>query len=387
MSDIKVVFVSNILTPHQIPFCDYMYEMNKSFRFVQMLKRDGDWEAKGERIKKTDYPYLMQFDENAAQETIDSADVLLTGWADNGILKNRFKQKKINIIYLERFYKKGINLKNFFKTFIGTYIHHGMIQKYKPCLFCASAYCAGDAAIFGNYKGRTYKWGYFPGYEKIDIDDVISKKEKIILWAGRLIDWKHPDDVLTVAKDLARENCDHKIRMIGGGDMYDTLNRMVRDEKIDNVEMLGARSASEVRSEMMKADVFITTSDYEEGWGAVLNEAMSCGCAVIASHAAGSTPFLVKDGTNGLIYESGNVDQLTKYCKYLSDNKQVREQYAEQAYKTIDELWNPKTAAHRFYEWSAALFSGEITEYEEGPCSRAYPIAQKDMYSVLKKVK
>lgn len=49
--------------------------------------------------------------------------------------------------------------------------------------------------------------------------------------------------------------------------------------------------ASEVRSYMEKADIYLFTSDFNEGWGAVLNESMNSGCAVVASHAIGSVPF------------------------------------------------------------------------------------------------
>ena len=82
---------------------------------------------------------------------------------------------------------------------------------------------------------------------------------------------------------------------------------MIRSKGVEDcVEMLGAMSPDEVRAYMERADVFLFTSDFNEGWGAVLNESMNSGCAVVASHAIGSVPFLIKDGVNGLIYENGN---------------------------------------------------------------------------------
>ena len=49
---------------------------------------------------------------------------------------------------------------------------------------------------------------------------------------------------------------------------------------------------------MEKSEIFLFTSDKGEGWGAVLNESMNSACAVVASHAIGSVPFLLKDGEN-----------------------------------------------------------------------------------------
>jgi glycosyltransferase involved in cell wall biosynthesis len=40
--------------------------------------------------------------------------------------------------------------------------------------------------------------------------------------------------------------------------------------------------------------VFIFTSDRNEGWGAVLNEAMGSGCAVVAADLIGSVPYLIE---------------------------------------------------------------------------------------------
>ena len=76
--------------------------------------------------------------------------------------------------------------------------------------------------------------------------------------------------------------------------------------------MLGAMPPEEVRRHMEKADIYLFTSDFNEGWGAVLNESMNSGCAVVASHAIGSVPFLIKNGENGLIYENGNQLDLEK---------------------------------------------------------------------------
>ena len=49
------------------------------------------------------------------------------------------------------------------------------------------------------------------------------------------------------------------------------------------------------------------TSNQEEGWGVVVNEAMNSGCVVIGSNLAGSVPYLIENGKNGLIYNCGDL--------------------------------------------------------------------------------
>ena len=71
---------------------------------------------------------------------------------------------------------------------------------------------------------------------------------------------------------------------------------------------------------MRNHDIFIFTSDRQEGWGAVLNEAMDSGSTVVASDAIGSSPFLIKDGQNGFLFKSENHKSLYQKVAYLIDN-------------------------------------------------------------------
>jgi len=75
---------------------------------------------------------------------------------------------------------------------------------------------------------------------------------------------------------------------------------------------------------------------------------MNSGCAVVASHAIGSVPFLIKHNENGLIYKNGDLDDLYIKVKYLIDNPQKQEDIGREAYSTIVDLWNAEVAAEKF---------------------------------------
>lgn len=119
--------------------------------------------------------------------------------------------------------------------------------------------------------------------------------------------------------------------------------------------------------------MFLFTSDRNEGWGAVLNEAMSNGCAVVASDKIGSVPFLVKDRVNGLVFKSEDLDSLTSHVRELLDAPTVCEDYARAAYRTMREEWSPRNAAERLIDLIGAIMAGRLSEYEksDGPCSWA----------------
>jgi glycosyltransferase involved in cell wall biosynthesis len=100
---------------------------------------------------------------------------------------------------------------------------------------------------------------------------------------------------------------------------------------------------------------------------------MNSGCAVVASHAIGSVPYLMKNGENGMIYESGNVEMLYEKVKYLLAHPDMQRKLGEAAYKTLLTQWNATIAAERFLILEDALLKGEKQPslYETGLCSKA----------------
>ena len=113
----------------------------------------------------------------------------------------------------------------------------------------------------------------------------------------------------------------------------------------------------------------------------MLNEAMNSGCAVVASDAAGATPYLVNDGVNGSVYHSGNIQELYEKVRRLLENTTMQHSFGKAAYQTITELWNAEVAAKRFLQLSQALLNGTDASglFANGPCSLAKPL-REDWY-------
>ena len=385
----KIIFLSTELTPHQIPFCDCLHRLADQFCFIQYAHRKETWVSKGQQIQAKDYAYLRFYHREKAccDELLFSADVVIVGGVDLSVVERRMRAGKLVFVYLERFYKEGIKLKNLLRAVGGTWLHHGKYQKYRPYLLCASGYCAGDAAVFNNYKRRMLKWGYFPETKSWDVADLFANKQKnTIIWVGRLLDWKHPDDMLQAARRLKARGIPFDLKVYGDGPMKKDLERLVEQlDLADRVALCGNVSNETICREMERASIFVATSDYREGWGCVVNEAMNNGCATVVSHAAGAAPFLINDGQNGLVYESGNVEELTELCAELLGSAQLCRRLGENAYKTLSVEWNAQTAAERLLAVSANILQAQDRGFaESGPCSYAEPIKQKSMYARIK---
>ena len=167
------------------------------------------------------------------------------------------------------------------------------------------------------------------------------------------------------------------MNMVGNGELLEATRKQVEDLGLsDCVHLPGSMSPENVRRYMEQSQVFLFTSDRNEGWGAVLNESMNSACAVVASRAIGSVPFLVEDGVNGDIYEDGNTDDLYRKVKALLDDPARRVQKSKNAYTTITEEWNAEVAAERFVALFNELQGGKISHScPHGPCSIAERIS------------
>lgn len=392
----KIVFVSNYLSHHQIPFCDAISAIQDiEYFFVSTDVMSLERRNLGYRDIEKSYEirtYNNAEALNRAKEIINDAEVVILGSAPDSYIIPRLKAGKLTFKYAERFYKRGLSYKNLLHAIAGAWLHHGRFQKYPLYMLCASAYTAGDAAVFHNYIGRTYKWGYFPEAKEYDVDDLMSRKLSVtsgwkhpqvsILWAGRLIGWKHPDVSIELAASLKEKGYSFRMSIIGNGEMEQKLRTMIEQKDLtDCVEMLGAMSPEEVRSHMEKADIYLFTSDFNEGWGAVLNESMNSGCAVIASHAIGSVPFLIQDGENGLIYENGNQQQFEERVESVIKDSEYRKRLGVNAYESVVNEWSADIAAKRFVALSQSLLKKEPADnlFAKGPCSRAV-ILKNDWY-------
>jgi len=381
----KVVFLSNYYNHHQAPFSEAMDRLTDgNYVFIETEKMSEERKELGwNDNRKPDF--VLTYDtENAKKlaNIIDEADVLIIGNAPIRLINKRLDSGKLTFWYTERWYKKGFQWWKWPVRLIRHYLAYG---RYKNTyMLCASAYTAADCAKTGLFFNRTYKWGYFPEVKCYDdIDRLIELKHRSsILWVARFIELKHPEVPLTVAKRLKEEGYSFSLELIGNGVLKEKLSKQIEEYGLnDCVRFLGIMEPEQVRDHMEKSEIFLFSSDFNEGWGAVLNESMNSACAVVASHAIGSVPYLLTDGKNGLIYENGNTESCYQKVKYLLEHSEERKEYGRKAYSTLCHLWNAEVAAERLIELSQKLLNGEKQSnlFSNGPCSNA-KILKNDWY-------
>ncbi len=373
-----VTFFSNFLLHHQTPFCEAMVELiGDNFHFVATE------EIPEERLSMgyhdyTKEPYAVNSYEGKEQYERAMAlgresDVVIIGSAPDEFIKQRLDEDRLTFRYSERYFKKGRIRILDPRVLRARYLTDMRYRKKNLHILCASAYTAPDCRFIGAYPKKTYKWGYFPIVKKYtNIDDLIGLKHPAsILWVGRPIGWKHPEDAIRVAEDLERLGEDFSLTIIGQGGMEETLRRMIADKGLSHrVSMEGFMTPEEVRERMEKADIFLFTSDHNEGWGAVLNESMNSACAVVASREIGSVPYLIEDGVNGLVYDRHKKGSISDCVLRLLRDGELKKKIQKNAYRTLVDTWNAEEAAKRLLALIEDIQNGREPRYTHGPCSR-----------------
>lgn len=358
----KVTFVSNYINHHQIPFCEAMCRLTEGrFFFVQTEKMDRERVQMGWQQVQPDYVKRYFEEPEECRALIMDSDVVIFGGCDEeSYIVPRLVAGKVVFRYMERLYKTGqwkaISPRGLRKK----YQDHTRYRNAPVYLLCAGAYVPSDFHIVRAYPGKMYCWGYFPETKAYEIEQLLSDKGygdtdgercTYLLWAGRFIDWKHPELVVETARYLKEKGVKFKLDMIGGGPLEEQVRLLIKEYGLEaQVYLQGYKTPDEVRRCMERADIYLLTSDRQEGWGAVANEAMNSGCALVADHMVGAAPYLIRQGENGFVYKSGCKNMLFETVERLAGDAKLRQSIGKAAYETISKTWNAEHGAACLYE-------------------------------------
>ena len=170
-----------------------------------------------------------------------------------------------------------------------------------------------------------------------------ERKREGVLFAGRLEDYKGIDLVLQAATAFPKTN----FYIAGTG----PREAEVREAQLrnDNLHYLGFLSSHELWAKMSEVQLVVVPSRWAEPYGLVAIEAMACGTAVLVSDAGG-LPEKVKDGVNGLIFKSGDIQDLTSKLKSALKHPQDLERMGQGAFRYAKAHADPRKHISRLFE-------------------------------------
>jgi len=152
------------------------------------------------------------------------------------------------------------------------------------------------------------------------------------LFVGRLSEEKGVQTLLESWTDMTSV-----LRIIGEGPLHDEA----RIQNRANVDLLGARTSSEVMAAMSASEFLVTPSLCYEGFPMVIVEAFSCGLPVIAS-CLGAMAEIIEDGVTGLLFSPGDAQDLAAKVRWAFEHPEEMLRMGQNARKVYHLHYTPE---------------------------------------------
>jgi glycosyltransferase involved in cell wall biosynthesis len=164
---------------------------------------------------------------------------------------------------------------------------------------------------------------------------------KIVLFVGRIEEQKGLEYLAQALKGVAESDAISLV-VVGEGSWKEEFQRQVGSIPGLVTRLTGYVPPAELPAYYRLADVFvlpsITTRDFREPWGLVVNEAMHQGCPVIATTAVGAAMGgLMLHGETGLVVPERDSAALGEAILRLLSDGELRKRYAARSLAVMEE--------------------------------------------------
>ena len=138
----------------------------------------------------------------------------------------------------------------------------------------------------------------------------IGAGERLLLFAGKLVDFKRPLDVVRAAARLRGQGGDVGVIVAGAGPLAEAMTAEAVSAGVP-LHMAGFLNQSEIPAAYAAADILVLPSTGRETWGLVASEALACGRPIAVSDAVGCSPDLA-DGSAGRTFALGDIASMAR---------------------------------------------------------------------------
>lgn len=178
-----------------------------------------------------------------------------------------------------------------------------------------------------------------------------------LLFVGKLMENKHPLDLVRAAALLRNKGVAVEVAFAGAGLLADELERTARATGVP-AHFYGFVNQSMMPATYASADAIILPSQ-AESWGLSVNEAMACGVPAIVSDRVGCGPDLIVPGKTGATFPCGDVPALAAAIETVLafDARTCRESLADRM-----EIYSPGRAAEGIIEGANSLRARHLVE-------------------------
>lgn len=194
---------------------------------------------------------------------------------------------------------------------------------------------------------------YFGQFDSFKKNNIETDNELVILYVGRLVDFKGADRIPRIAKRL-RERVDLKFKfiLIGEGELRKKIESDIKIHGLENLVLLkGALTQQDVIGYYANADIFllpgvIASNGRQENQGLVIQEAQFMQLPVVVSNTGGVSEGVL-NGKTGFVLPSEDIDAFVDKLVLLIHNPSLRLKMGMEGRKFISDNYDSLVLAKK----------------------------------------
>jgi glycosyltransferase involved in cell wall biosynthesis len=198
---------------------------------------------------------------------------------------------------------------------------HKWLGTYRKCVdgFLAPSQFVRDKFVEHGWDAS--KFEVLPHFQSVK--NVVERcaEDAPVLYFGRLSAEKGVDDLLRAMQSLPNL----RLVVAGEGPERPRLRQLAAELKLANVEFAGQMRGTELRSAIANSRFTVLPSHAYETLGKTILESYAEGRAVIATDL-GSRRELVHTGKTGLLYKTGDIEELAAAIQFLSSQPEIADE-------------------------------------------------------------
>lgn len=238
---------------------------------------------------------------------------------------------------------KGSKLASYLGYFEAKKWNKDRLQKYTDSFISPSSFLKGKMEE-GGFPARQIKHIYnFADDEKFN-NKINGTRNNEVVYVGRLSKEKGVETLCKAFSFIEKKSA--KLTIIGDGPIKPELEKQFASE---NINFIGFQPWEVIKEKLGKASFMIIPSEWYENNPLTIIESLALGTPVLGA-AIGGIPELIEEGSNGMTFEPGNVENLqNKIDQMLTKNDWDYHQIQDNAkftfaqdtyYKKLMELYN-----------------------------------------------
>jgi glycosyltransferase involved in cell wall biosynthesis len=171
----------------------------------------------------------------------------------------------------------------------------------------------------------------------------VTESRLRLVFVGTLWHAKGIDLLLDAIAPLWREFPMLSLDLIGDGPALAEINQYIQDQPEARIRTRGVIPSDQVSQELTAYDLLVLPSR-GDGWGMVVNEALSAGLPAIVSDVCGAAD-LIRTGVNGYVIPSGDARELRRAIRRYAETSPAGREAMSAAAATTGEALAPQVAA------------------------------------------